>query len=176
MLKTRNLCEFDNEKRVVINMTVKDDSNFLSVFSHNDDPVISTEVADFIENNANAAHPKEKLTLRIHSDCIDEREKTIYARAIKNYYSEKNIANSRAMKRNNVILLILLFLGVAVLAFSIFLSSSLENEVWPEVVDIVAWVLIWEAADIGIFKNSELRTNQKRFYAYEDMKIEYLSV
>lgn len=176
MVKTRNLCEVDNENRVVINMTVKDDSNFLSVFSHNDDPVISTEVADFIETNANAAHPKEKLTLRIHSNCIDASEKTTYAKAIKNYYSEKNIANSRAMKRNNVILLILLILGVAVLAFSMFLSSAVENEVWPEVVDIIAWVLIWEATDIGIFKNSDLRINKTRFYAYVDMKIEYLSI
>lgn len=41
----------DSENRVIINMTVKDDSDFLSVFSFSDIPVISSEVAEFIENN-----------------------------------------------------------------------------------------------------------------------------
>ena len=133
-------------------------------------------MADFIENSANSVHPKERLTLRIHSNCIDENEKIIYDRAIRNYYAEKNIANNINFRRNNIIMLILLMLGVAVLAFSIFLSSNIKNEVWPEVVDIIAWVLVWEAADIGIFKNNELRINRKRYKAFSDMKIEYLAV
>ena len=67
----------DDENRVIINMTVKDDSNFLSVFSQSDTPVINTEVAEFIENSTNSVLPKEQLTLRIHSDCIDDTEKAI---------------------------------------------------------------------------------------------------
>ena len=42
MLKTETvLCERDSENRVVINMNVNDDTDFLSVFSHNSDPIIS---------------------------------------------------------------------------------------------------------------------------------------
>ncbi len=40
----------DADGRVIINMTVKDDTDFLSVFSTGDTPVISSEVAEFLEN------------------------------------------------------------------------------------------------------------------------------
>ena len=166
-------CERDSESRVVINMTVKDDSNFLSVFSHNSDPVISSDVAEFIENGADPFHHNECLALRIHSDCIDEEEKKIYDSAIRNYYREKEIANTRSIKRNNAIVFILLFLGIAVLGFSIFLENALSSAVWPEIVDIFAWVLVWESADIGIFKNNELRIKRKRYYSFINMRIEY---
>ena len=105
----------DDENRVIINMTVKDDSNFLSVFSQSDTPVINTEVAEFIENSTNSVLPKEQLTLRIHSDCIDDTEKAIYREAIKEYYREKRIADSRELNRNNIIALLLTVAGVAVL-------------------------------------------------------------
>lgn len=166
-------CERDFESRVVINMTVKDDSDFLSVFSHNSDPVISADVADFIENGAEPFHHKECLTLRIHSNCIDEEEKKIYDSAIRNYYREKEIANTRSIKRNNAIVLLLLLFGIAVLGFSIFLEAVISSAVWPEIVDIFAWVLVWESADIGIFKNNELRIKRKRYYSFIKMRIEY---
>ena len=88
-------CERDGDACVVINMTVKDDSNFLSVFSHNSDPVISSEVADFIENGADPFHHKEKIALRIYSNCIDQSEKKIYDSAIRNYYREKDMKKAK---------------------------------------------------------------------------------
>ena len=58
-----------------IDMTVNDDSDFLSPYAETGKPVISSEVAEFLENSANAFHPKEKITLSVHSDCIDDNEK-----------------------------------------------------------------------------------------------------
>lgn len=76
----------DADGRVIINMTVKDDTDFLSVFSTGDTPVISSEVAEFLENSTQSIRPKEQLILKIHSDCIDDNEKKEYGRAIKEYY------------------------------------------------------------------------------------------
>ena len=41
----------DGEGRIIVDMNVKDDTDFLSVFSANDTPVISSEVAEFLENS-----------------------------------------------------------------------------------------------------------------------------
>ncbi len=41
----------DEQGRIIINMTVKDDSEFLSRFSERSTPVISSEVAEFLENS-----------------------------------------------------------------------------------------------------------------------------
>ena len=156
-----------------INMTVKDDSSFLSAFSQSDFPVISSDVADFIENATSSVYPGKPIKLQIHSSCIDDLEKDVYEKAIRRYYREKNSANERELKRNKMIILFLLIAGVAVLALSIFLSAMLSSEVVPGVIDIFAWVLVWEAADIGFFKNSELRVNKKRYNSFINMEIVY---
>lgn len=124
-------------------------------------PVISTEVADFIEQSTISINPKEKLTLKIHSDCIDDREKELYREAIKEYYTEKYVANKRELIRNNIITLILTMMGVVVLALAILLEYQTNSLIWYEVIDIVAWVLLWEAVDINAFGNRALRIKQK---------------
>lgn len=166
----------DNENRIIINMTVKDDSDFLSVFSQSDTPVISTEVAEFIENSTNSILPKEQLTLRIHSDCIDDAEKELYKEGIKEYYTEKRIANSRELKRNNIITVLLTIAGISVLALQLFLEYITNNLLWTEVIDIVAWVFLWEAVDISAFGNRSLRLKNKRYLSYLSMKTEYVDI
>ena len=93
----------DNEGRIIVNMNVKDDTDFLSVFSANDTPVISSEVAEFIENTTHSIRPDEQLSLYIKSDCIDKTEQKIYSTAIKEYYTERYRANERELKIHNLI-------------------------------------------------------------------------
>lgn len=165
--------ERDAENRVIVNMTVKDDADFLSVFSENSTPVISSEVAGFIEEATHSILPKQQLTLRIHSSCIDNQEKDLYKEAIKEHYLERYILNKRELKRNAAIALLLTFVGIMILAVSIFLGDQIDSAVWGEVIDIVAWVLLWEAVDIIAFKNRELRVKRRRYLSYLSMKIEF---
>lgn len=159
----------DEENRIVISMNVKDDKDFLSVFSKQETPVISESVADFIEHSAATVPPSEKIILNIISNCIDDTEKIDYERAIKEYYTEKYLANKQEMKRNTFISIALAIIGVLVLALS-FLTNSM---MWAEVIDIIAWVFLWEAVDISIFKNRSLRIRQVRYLSYIEMKVVY---
>ena len=166
--------ERDAENRVVINMTVKDDSNFLSVFSEGETPVISTEVAEFIEHSTHAVPPTELFTLRIRSSCIDDQEKSLYQKAIKEFYTQKYIANERELKRNLVIISLLSLMGILVLAFELFFEYKIGDAIWTEVIDIVAWVLLWESVDIGIFGNRSLKLKKKYYLSYLSMKVEFI--
>lgn len=167
--------ERDALGRAVINMSVKNDEEFLSVFSRSESPVISSDVAEFIENSAAALSPKEQITIRIYSSCIDENEKIVYSWAIRQYYREKELANDTDIKRNSIIALILLIAGIAVLALSAFLNIQLDGEIWSEFIDIVAWVLLWEFVDICVFKNMHLRLSRRRYSAFSSMNIEFYS-
>lgn len=166
----------DAENRIVVNMTVEDDTDFLSVFSANTTPVISSDVSEFIENSTNWIAPKEELTLHIHSNCIDEQEKVIYENAIKEYYTQKYIVNEQELKRNRFLASLLFVAGIGVLAFEIIFDYVVGNIIWTEVIDIAAWVLLWEATDISIFQNRSLRLKKKRYLSYLSMKIEYSSL
>lgn len=165
----------DASGRVIVNMTVKDDADFLSVFSTGDTPVISSEVAEFLENSTHSVLPKEQLTLRIHSNCIDDNEKEEYRKAVKEYYTERYIANMRELKRNFIIALLLAVGGAITLAAAFFIERQTGSVFWTEVVDIIAWVFLWEAVDISAFKNRELRVKRSRYLSFLSMNIEYFS-
>ena len=155
--------ERDEDGRAIINMTVNDDSDFLSPFSENNVAVISSSVADFIEDNTRALRPSEKLTLKIHSDCIDENEKKAYKNGIKEYYAERYLANEKEIKRNYFIALILLVFGVLVLGVSVFLNNH----------DIQLWSYI---VDISLLVNRTLSIQRKRYLAFLSMNIEYVGI
>ena len=73
----------DQDGRVILSMTVRDDSSFLSVYSEGETPVISSEVAEFLEKSTDALRPDEELSLCIASDCIGEEEKKLYPAAVR---------------------------------------------------------------------------------------------
>lgn len=161
--------KYDTDGRVIVNMTVKNDSDFLSVYSEYDTPIISTEVADFIENSTFSLRPKQPLALHIHSNCIDDREKEDYRLAIQEYYAEKYIASKNEMRFNLIAFFLLMFAGVTTLVCAFLV----DNHIWAEVVDIAAWVFLWEAVDIGVFKNRESNMKRRRYLSYMSMKVEY---
>lgn len=175
--KTRILTkeqQYDASGNAIINMTVEDDSGFLSAFSEGETPVISEEVANFIESRAEALRPRDGVTLHIHSNCIDDNEKQVYDHAIREYYTERYIGNARHLRRNAVVAITLAVFGILVLAFSLFLGSQGDSILWSEVIDIVAWVLLWEAVDISVFQSHILRLCRLRYLACINMKIEYV--
>ena len=67
----------------------------------------------------------------------------------------------------------LAILGVLVLSFAIFWEYKVQNVLWAEVIDIVAWVFLWETVDIKFFQTREMRMKRKRYGALFSMKIEY---
>ena len=165
--------EIDENGRVIIHMVVNDDNDFLSVFSANETPIINESVADFIENSTASLPLKSRFTLRIHSNCIDDIEKTVYSNAIREYYFEKYAQKKQKIKSNRFIIGILAFLGVFVLGIALLLENYFNNLIWSEVADIAAWVLIWEAFDIGVFQNKGLKYKKTRYLSFINMKIEY---
>lgn len=157
-----------------INMTVLDDSNFLSPYSEINTPVISNEVADFLENGANVAHPNEKLELNVYSNCIDDGKKDKYDRAIRNYFKLKLTAEHRNLKRNGIIALLFAIVGLVALAFMIICDQVLEMKaIWVECIDIFAWVFLWEAVDQFFIERRKMMLNRLRLKSFIEMPINF---
>ena len=162
--------EYDRDGRAVINMNVKDDEGFLSPYSERATAVISPDVAEFIENSTYATPPTEPLTLRIYSDKISDEKKEEYTSAIREYYAQKYIVTKKTHRFNVTALISLAITGI----LTLLLAFKVDSHIWSEVIDIVAWVLIWEAVDIGAFKNRESNIQRKRYLSYMTMRIEFL--
>jgi hypothetical protein len=111
--------------------------------------------------------------LKIKSNCIDQNEKILYRRAIKEYYTEKYAAVNRELKKNHLIAFVLGLLGVLVLAGAIVLDYFYESAIWAEVIDIVAWVFLWEAVDIAFLETRKLKLDRQKYIAYVMMNVEF---
>ena len=166
----------DKDGCVMINMTVKNDDSFLSAFSTTDAPIISSEVAEFLENSVENILPTEKLALCIHNSCIDSKEENLYRKGIKEYYSEKYISNEQKLKHNKMLVSLFGLVGVLILALAVYIGYHYDSPVWTEVIDIVAWVFVWEAVDIGAFQNRTLRVNRMRYHNLANMDVKFLDI
>ncbi|MBQ2769599.1 MAG: hypothetical protein IJD48_01185 [Clostridia bacterium] len=164
----------DEQNRVVVDITVQDDEEFLSKFSQTETPVINTEVANFIETTTTSIPAKESLTLRIHSNCITDEEKGLYSKGIKEYYKQKYFLIQKNIKQNYTVAIILTIVSLILLSASILLKNNLTVYIWAEAVNIVAWFFLWEAIGMFSFKTNELRFKRNKYLGYISMKIEYI--
>ena len=160
-----------------INMTVLDDSEFLSPYSETNTPVISGDVAEFLENGANAARPKDNFELNMYSNCIDADKQTRYEQAIRNYFSLKLNAEHRELNRNNITSLLFAIIGVVGLAFMIICDQVLNMKaIWVECIDIFAWVFLWEAVDQFFIERRKIMRKRRRLRNLAEMPIRFKSL
>ena len=168
--------EYDEDGRAIIDITVRDDSAFLSEFSVGEEVIINNSVAQFLEHSASSLAPKEQITLKIHSDCIDDKEKKIYKKAISEYYFDRYRANEKDISRNNIAVCLLMLVGLFVLFLMIIFDSLGMSGIALEIMDIVAWVFVWEATDLFFFAQLALKRQRNRFLALINAKVEYCSL
>ena len=161
----------DSEGRFSIRMHITNDDSFLSPISKGSTPVISSDVSEFLEGQTEALPPKASLALHVRGECIDGNEKRAYAEAIKAYYTERFKAVNHAFRRNLLLSLALTVLGIAALALALLTEARTGSPIWTEAVDIVAWVLLWEAVDVSLFRNHELRVSRRRYRAFTEMPV-----
>ncbi|MDE6273421.1 MAG: hypothetical protein K2L87_00030 [Clostridiales bacterium] len=165
--------ERDDEGRAVIEMSVLKDEDFLSDFSSGKAPTVSGEVAEFLNESAMAFLPKEQLHIKIYSDCIDSEEEKSYKTALREYYVRHYKRNRQELRRNAIVSAIMFLIGIAALSIGVTFTFFGRHEVWGEILDIFAWVFIWEAVDLFFLERSVLRMGRMRCLSFIAAKISY---
>lgn len=167
--------ERDEEGRALLTVTVRDDEEFLSDLSGRR-AVVSSAVGEFLERQALAVSPGEPLALHVESDCIDEEERPVYVEALRERYRLLYREKRRELKRNAWYAALLAAAGVAWLLVTVLLSHVMKNAVLFEVIDIVAWVFLWEAADLFFLERRLLRGERDRCLCFLDMPVRFAPI
>jgi len=81
---------------------------------------------------------------------------------------------AKELSQNNVTAALLALAGVLCLGLMFVTERFGGNAIWTEVIDIVAWVFLWEAVDILFFRNRKLKGDKLRYVSFMNMNIEYL--
>lgn len=154
--------ELDDENRAILKLKIRVKSNFLSPY-YFDKPLISGEVADYLLNNKRILVWKNGITIKIISNEITKEEEKLYSRAIKEYFKDAQINGKRHQKFNYVISIIMFVIGILVFSLMFILDASFPNKLglWKEVIDVIAWVFIWEAVDVAVIEKLEKSNETK---------------
>ncbi len=165
----------DDEGRIIVDFCVHSDDDFLSPYSLRENAELSVDVAEFIERSLDTAPVKERVRLRVHSNVISEEEKVAYERAIHGYYEDRFASVCKEKRRLLVIAAIMALIGIFALSVMIGMEiTGRRTAVVSEVIDIFAWVFLWEAVDLSCLEYAALRLKSWRYVALSACVIEYL--
>ena len=72
---------------------------------------------------------------------------------------------NKKINMSKIFNILMFIIGVIALTVMIFLEvNALSNLVFIEVVDIFAWVFLWESVDLFFFERLSVKTKIKRFF------------
>jgi len=164
----------DENGNIIIPMVVQDDSDFLSIFAETETPLISADIAEYLEEKTEDIPADEPLVLRIRSSCIDPVEQDAYRKGVKEYYFTKYMDNRSDLRRNALFAVVLAMTGLLILLFAYLIDAWVRSPYWTEVADTVAAVFIWESVHVAAFGSFELRKRRLRCLALMAMGIEFI--
>jgi hypothetical protein len=165
----------DAEGRVIVDLRVINDESFLSPYSTEGHNIISEELSDFIEHSLAPVPSDKPIHFRIFSDVITEDEQKEYRRAIHSHYADKYRYTCMQKKNLHKLALIMAFIAVCALGFMIGIDIvGKRTEIFTEIVDIFAWVFMWEAVNIFFLECTMLSFKQRRYLRLYESVIEYL--
>ncbi len=141
----------------------------LSPFCDENSPVINSDLADYLDNKA------EQLPLDkdIHIKINGEADKDAVKKAIRNYYDNRLISAKREYKKNAFVSGLFTLFAVIILTVAVIIETCFSSHlVLFEIIDIVGWVFMWEAADMFFLERGSLRIKQIRYLNFIKAKVE----
>ena len=140
----------NDKNQAVIKVFVHDLESVISPFSLQDNIVINSEFANFLNQHILATHLIHDINIQIKSNNLEKQEDILLIKeAIKNYYYEEAIISYRKIKNTIIKSVIFTFLAVIIFSLVIFLNHlNLLSAVATEIIDIAGWVFMWEAVDL----------------------------
>lgn len=167
--------ERDEDGRAIVDLQIRNDDGFLSPYSSEKHNLLSSETSDFLEKSLKTLPVNERIHFRVHSNVITAEEQKEYSEAIHEHYADCYEDVRLAIKRLSRIALVMALIGVFALTVIIGLDiTGQKTAVASEVIDIFAWVFLWEAVDIWFLQRPVLKMRQKRYLSLTDSVVEYL--
>lgn len=133
-------------------MVVHDNSDFLSPYSSDNQEIITQDVASFLNSKSKLIKQNKPLHIIIKSDKINDNEKNVYSKAIKNYYYSEKIDIERSLKFYLISSLILAVVSIIIFSLLYTVVQNVNISILSEIITVIGWVFLWEAVDLLFIK------------------------
>lgn len=150
--------------RHTVRVSVQSGDDFLSPLSPDGAPVISEETASFLSNSVRHLRPDTALRFEIEEKGIDRTEREVYEKAIRNYYHGEFAEVMRELRRNAIVSAVMTAAAALIFALAVIFDRMGADTVLLNMIDVVAWVFMWEAADIFLLQRPTLKLRRWRSF------------
>ena len=150
--------------RHTVRVSVQNGDDFLSPLSPDGAPVISEETASFLSNSVRHLRPDTALRFEIEEKGIDRTEREVYEKAIRNYYHGEFAEVMRELRRNAIVSAVMTAAAALIFALAVIFDRMGADIVLLNMIDVVAWVFMWEAADIFLLQRPTLKLRRWRSF------------
>jgi len=150
--------------RRTVRVRIAEENEFLSPLSPDGAPVISEETASFLAHSVRHLRPDTALRFEIEEEGIDRTEREVYEKAIRNYYHGEFAEVVRDLRRNAIVAAVMTVTAALIFALAVIFDRMGADTVLLNMIDVVAWVFMWEAADIFFLQRPALKLRRWRSF------------
>lgn len=150
--------ELKTKEATSFSLKVESLNNVLSDFAPLDNPIIAEEFASILDNHYLSLNKNKKIKIYING--LTNEELDILSKAKKHYYKARIYNAYQDLKHNNNSAISFMGIGIVILCIMITLSSLdyiSFDDVIKEVLDIIAWVFVWEGTQLLFMERHKLR-------------------
>ena len=133
-----------SEDASLINVKIDGKDQLFSAYSYSEDK-LNIEFSNYIFDKAKDAPVKEKIKIIIHS--ANDLDASEVQQSLKGHCKSAYIESKKEIKRIVFVSTIMTILGILALTALILINHFTENIYITSIVEIAAWVFIWEAVD-----------------------------
>ena len=167
--------DFNSRNEAVIEMKAEKVEDLVSPFCIGDDLILTESFEKFLENSASPIEPHLAIDLKVNNakNFSNEDRKAIKY-AIKNHYTKKISLENDNLRRNMIDNIVLFIASIVVLALILVIEAVKFTTLIRQVLDILAWVLLWEVFDNFFLRRRVLRSAAIKNYQLLNMRVEFI--
>ncbi len=151
----------DSEGDAIINVKACDSEHIFSQFNFDSNEKLNPELEEYIVDKAKSVPLNKDIKIKIYTE--KEADQQEVASALKNNFKKDYWMTKEELKRTLVFSLIMFLVGTAFLISLLFMHKFFYNNYLEIVLEIVAWVFIWEAVDSFFLQRSLLKRVKLRY-------------
>ena len=138
------------EKLIEIDINNKSD-----VLEKYNNSKISKELIEYLINEANFLYKKDTIIIKIN---MNPKINLDIVNLLNAGFKREYLYTIKSHLKNNILQIILFFLGI----FFLFLSTQINSsDIWKEILLIGGWVPIWEMIDLELFNDFRGRKRKR---------------
>jgi hypothetical protein len=125
---------------------------------------LNQAIFDFVENAYSFLDKNDDFDINFKfAEGVGEEEQAKFKKLFAIHYARKYKDASESFRKRSVIAALFLFIGFILLSIHLYYVSFNSSSVYGEMIDILSWVLVWEAGEFIFLGSFESRAELRMF-------------